>query len=99
MHDKPVNPACVRNQGPIEAALSSRLPAGTKVLALGSGTGNPAVYIAEHRPDLVWQASEQADHMVGLLETNKTGSMSLQEVRLPATTMAKKMRWNLNRQI
>ena len=66
MHDKPVNPACLRNQGPIEAALSSRLPAGTKVLELGSGTGQHAVFIAERRPDLVWQASEQADHMMGL---------------------------------
>ena len=66
MHDNPVNPACLRNQGPIEAALSSRLPAGTKVLELGSGTGQHAVFIAERRPDLVWQASEQADHMMGL---------------------------------
>ena len=48
---------------------------------------------------LVKQCLQSLDHMVGLLETNKTGSMSLQEVRLPATTMAKKMRWNLNRQI
>ena len=66
MPDKPVNPACLRNQGPIEAALSSRLPAGTKVLELGSGTGQHAVFIAARRPDLVWQASEQADHMMGL---------------------------------
>ena len=66
MHDKPVNPACLRNQGPIEAALSSRLRAGAKVLELGSGTGQHAVFIAERRPDLVWQASEQADHMIGL---------------------------------
>ena len=49
MHDKPVNPACLRNQGPIEAALSSRLRAGAKVLELGSGTGQHAVFIAERR--------------------------------------------------
>ena len=68
MHDKPVNPACLRNQGPIEAALSSRLRTSAKVLELGSGTGQHAVFIGERRPDLVWQASEQADHMVGLLQ-------------------------------
>ena len=66
MPDKPVNPACLRNQGPIEAALASRLPSGTRVLELGSGTGQHAVFIAARRPDLVWQASEQADHMMGL---------------------------------
>ena len=66
MHDKPVNPACLRNQGPIEAALSSRLRTSAKVLELGAGTGQHAVFIAERRPDLVWQASEQADHMIGL---------------------------------
>ena len=66
MNDKPFNPACLRNQAPIEVALSNRLPTGVRVLELGSGTGQHAVYIGEQRPDLIWQASEQADHMTGL---------------------------------
>ena len=50
--------ACERNKGPILAVLASELAGCRRVLEIGSGTGQHAVYFAAHLPHLDWQPSE-----------------------------------------
>jgi predicted O-methyltransferase YrrM len=50
--------ACERNKGPILEVLAVELAASTRVLEIGSGTGQHAVYFAAQLPHLVWQPSE-----------------------------------------
>jgi len=50
--------ACERNKGPILGVLSDELAACQRVLEVGSGTGQHAVYFAAHLPHLTWQPSE-----------------------------------------
>jgi SAM-dependent methyltransferase len=50
--------ACERNREPILAILRDILPHPARVLEIGSGTGQHAVYFAEHLSHLVWQTSD-----------------------------------------
>jgi cyclopropane fatty-acyl-phospholipid synthase-like methyltransferase len=50
--------ASERNKGPILAVLRSEFAACTRVLEIGSGTGQHAVYFAAQLPQLSWQPSE-----------------------------------------
>lgn len=50
--------ACERNREPILAVLREVLPAPAKVLEIGSGTGQHAVYFGAHLPHLTWQPSD-----------------------------------------
>lgn len=51
-------PAAERNRAPILAVLRDVLPEDGTVLEIASGTGQHAVYFAEHLPGLRWQPSE-----------------------------------------
>ena len=55
--------ACERNKGPILAVLRQELAPCTRVLEVGSGTGQHAVYFAAALPQLRWQPSELADNL------------------------------------
>jgi SAM-dependent methyltransferase len=50
--------AALRNRAPLAAALRDVLPARGRVLELGSGTGEHAVFLAAAFPDLLWQPSD-----------------------------------------
>lgn len=50
--------AALRNRGPLEAALRGILPGRGRVLELGSGTGEHAVFLARAFPALAWQPSD-----------------------------------------
>ena len=50
--------ACERNQDPILAVLRTEFAACRRVLEIGSGTGQHAVYFATHLPQLSWQPTE-----------------------------------------
>jgi SAM-dependent methyltransferase len=63
---KPFSEACERNRGPILDALRTILADRTRVLEIGSGTGQHAVWFAAHLPHLVWQASDVAAHLPGI---------------------------------
>ncbi|MDH5821825.1 DUF938 domain-containing protein [Luteimonas sp. RD2P54] len=63
---KPVAPACERNRTPILAVLRERFADRTRVLEIGSGTGQHAVHFAEAMPHLAWQTSDLADNLPGI---------------------------------
>ena len=60
------SPACERNQGPILAVLQDWLPAGAKVLEIGSGSGQHAAFFCQQIAGLTWQASERQDNLAAL---------------------------------
>jgi SAM-dependent methyltransferase len=50
--------AALRNRAPLAEALAAVLPPSGKVLELGSGTGEHAVFLAATFPGLTWQPSD-----------------------------------------
>jgi len=60
--------ACERNKGPILEVLRSELAGSTRVLEIGSGTGQHAVHFAAHLPHLDWQPSELHENLPPLAE-------------------------------
>jgi hypothetical protein len=65
--DKPYSEACERNKEPILAVLRIAFANCTKVLEIGSGTGQHAAYFASQLPHLTWQPSDVAEHLPGIL--------------------------------
>lgn len=54
--------ACERNREPILAVLCEVLTGPDRVLEIGSGTGQHAVYFGAHLPHLTWQPSDLPEH-------------------------------------
>lgn len=73
---KPHAPACERNAAPILAVLQSAFSSPGRVLEIGSGTGQHAVYFAKRLPQLEWQTSDLPAHHAGI-------QMWLDEAALP----------------
>ena len=63
---KPVAESCLQNQADIYAVLKELLANKNKVLEIGSGTGQHAVYFAERLPHLSWQTSDQESYHSGI---------------------------------
>lgn len=66
MAEKPWSEACERNRGPILEVLRETFAAATRVLEVGSGTGQHAVFFAAAMPQLVWQPSDLAENLPGI---------------------------------
>lgn len=66
MSDLPFAPASERNKRPILAALRGVLPARGRLLEIGAGTGQHAVFLAPRFPELSWQTSERRHELAGL---------------------------------
>ncbi len=64
--DKPHSPSCERNRDPILEVLRDHFPDRRRVLEVGSGTGQHAVYFAAALPSLHWQASDQRANLPGI---------------------------------
>lgn len=58
--------ACVRNRGPILEVLRGAFARATRVLEVGAGTGEHAVFFAAALPHLQWQATDIAAHLPGI---------------------------------
>lgn len=58
--------ACARNQVPLYQALQPWLEQVNRVLEIGSGSGQHALYFTEKLPHLVWQCSDRAMWLEGL---------------------------------
>ncbi|WP_089400347.1 DUF938 domain-containing protein [Noviherbaspirillum humi] len=56
--EKPFYPATARNQQPILERLAPLLADCRRVLEIGSGSGQHAVYFGRHLPHLTWQTSD-----------------------------------------
>jgi len=76
--DKPFSPSCDRNREPILAVLRKHFSECRRVLEIGSGTGQHAVYLAAAMPWLTWRCSDVADNLPGIRAW-------LDEVALPNT--------------
>ncbi|MGL6112437.1 MAG: DUF938 domain-containing protein [Rubrivivax sp.] len=64
--DKPFSAACERNKTPILQVLQPLYAGVTRVLEIGSGTGQHALHFAAAMPHLVWQCSEVPAHLAGM---------------------------------
>ncbi len=58
--------AAERNKEPILEQLVRLLPASGRLLEIGSGSGQHAVYFSPRLPGLDWQASEKAENLAPL---------------------------------
>jgi trans-aconitate methyltransferase len=63
---KPFSPHCERNQGPILAALRPHFLHCRRVLEIGSGTGQHAVFFAAALPATRWQTSDVDENLPGI---------------------------------
>lgn len=59
----PFSQACENNKDPILAVLRHAFADVSSVLEVGSGTGQHAVYFAQHLNHLRWQPSDQGDYL------------------------------------
>ncbi len=64
--DRPFSQACENNKAVILEVLQQYFAAVDFVLEVGSGTGQHAVYFAEHLPHLQWQTADQQDYIEGI---------------------------------
>ena len=62
----PISEACERNKEPILAVLREALSGCSRVLEIGSGTGQHAVHFARHLPWMAWQPTDRADALDAL---------------------------------
>lgn len=63
---KPFSQACENNKAPILAVLEAVFSKATRVLEIGSGTGQHAVHFAAGLPHLHWQTSDVPAHHEGI---------------------------------
>ncbi len=73
---KQFSAACERNQQPILAVLRTIFSGRTRVLEIGSGTGQHAVYFGAALPEVIWQTSDLPQNHASILAWQ-------QEARLP----------------
>jgi cyclopropane fatty-acyl-phospholipid synthase-like methyltransferase len=66
MSEKPNSPSCERNRDPILSVLRTHFADRQRVLEIGSGTGQHAVYFAAELPHLIWQASDRSENLAGI---------------------------------
>jgi len=90
----PFSEACERNKDPILESLAPYLSEATKVLEIGSGTGQHAVHFARAYPDLSWQPTDQAQYLDGIRAQIKThGSANIAE---PSVLDVTQQPWQTN---
>lgn len=64
---KPNAPSCERNQGVILEVLKTIIKSTDKnLLEIGSGTGQHAVFMASHFPELLWHTSDLLENHCGI---------------------------------
>lgn len=63
---KPYSEASDRNKAPILDVLNHHLQDATRVLEIGSGTGQHAVHFAAALPHLVWHPTDQPQYLDGI---------------------------------
>lgn len=66
MIDKPFAESCEQNRDPILAVLREVFADSRRVLEIGSGTGQHAVYFGAELPHLRWQTADVPQHHTGI---------------------------------
>ena len=66
MTTKPNAPATVRNREAILEVIEPEFEGYETILEIGSGTGQHAIFFAQHMPWLVWQTSDLAENHDGI---------------------------------
>ncbi|ANO51559.1 DUF938 domain-containing protein [Woeseia oceani] len=74
-------PATSRNREPILEVLKQELRDCRNVLEIGSGTGQHAVYFAEHLPTLRWQTSDREENLANI--SNRLNSVARDNIGEP----------------
>ena len=64
--DKPYSEACEENKRPILDVIGPLFRDSRRILEIGSGTGQHAVFFAAALPQLVWQTSDCAHYLPGI---------------------------------
>ncbi|MFT5662802.1 MAG: cyclopropane fatty-acyl-phospholipid synthase-like methyltransferase [Gammaproteobacteria bacterium] len=64
--NKPYSESCEQNKAVILAAIQPYLTEKIRVLEIGSGTGQHAVYFATENPQIVWQPSDRVEYLKGI---------------------------------
>ena len=64
--NKPFSQACENNKQPILEVLESVFNLPCNLVEVGSGTGQHAVFFAEHLPHITWQPTDQAEYLEGI---------------------------------
>ena len=64
--NKPFSQACENNKQPILDVLKEVFNLPSELLEVGSGTGQHAIYFAEHLPHITWQPTDQAEYLEGI---------------------------------
>jgi len=67
MVEKPYSQACENNKEPILGVLKRVFADSTRVLEIGSGTGQHAVYFAPRLPHVLWMTADLAENHPGIL--------------------------------
>ena len=83
MLEKPFAPACERNKHHILQVLKTEFVNSTRVLEIGSGTGQHAVFFAKELTHLEWQTSDLKKNHSGILAWIKAEEVT--NVRKPIT--------------
>ena len=63
---KPYSESCEQNREPILKVLRAELDGHSRLLEIGSGTGQHAVYFADNLPHLTWQPSDLRSNHSGI---------------------------------
>ena len=63
--EKPFSQACENNKRAILEVIEPYFTSGV-ILEIGSGTGQHAVYFADHLPKIYWQTSDQKQYLEGI---------------------------------
>ncbi len=63
---KPYSESCEQNRVPILNVLQPRLRTCRRLLEIGSGTGQHAVYFGAAMPHLIWQTSDREENLPGI---------------------------------
>jgi len=75
---KPYSESCEQNREPILNVLRAELEGHSRLLEIGSGTGQHAVYFAPEFPSLEWQTSDVSAYHAGIhawLEDAESGNI------------------------
>lgn len=90
---KPFSQACENNKQPILDGLSRVFDDRKKVLEVGSGTGQHAVFLAENLPHLHWQAGDLPAHHSGIKQW--IDDAQLPNVSKPINTDVDQQPWSV----